>query len=179
MRYTMEEKEMIDTKELELMRHQFECLKVWAECTGKEQLHDMLNGTQTIEDYLKGVIDRANDRIKRIDVLIETAKAGIADEKQLSARDIWQRGLDEGLDIISDQKDRIRFAESELMKLENESLPICVKCDKPIKDHPVDPEYGTIALFGAECAFNPDPAFEETVKETLARYEEIRKGSQV
>jgi len=44
---------------------------------------------------------------------------------------------------------------------------ICIKCGKLYSEHPATGRFGTVILFGNECAWNPDNEFEGFVKNTL------------
>ena len=43
----------------------------------------------------------------------------------------------------------------------------CIKCGKLYSKHPATGRFGTVILFGNECAWNPDDEFEGFVKNTL------------
>jgi hypothetical protein len=44
---------------------------------------------------------------------------------------------------------------------------ICNKCGRKNTEHPSTGRFGTIVLFGHECAWNPDDEFRHFVMETL------------
>jgi len=44
---------------------------------------------------------------------------------------------------------------------------ICNKCGRKNTEHPSTGRFGTIVLFGHECAWNPDDEFRYFVMETL------------
>ena len=50
-----------------------------------------------------------------------------------------------------------------MTELEN----ICIKCGKLYSEHPATGRFGTVILFGNECAWNPDDEFKGFVKSTL------------
>ena len=44
---------------------------------------------------------------------------------------------------------------------------ICIKCGRPIANHPTTGRFNTIILYGRECAWNPDSEFKDFVAKTL------------